>query len=187
MAMGAVTAMTLNPSLMNYRVTLSLLLDLEQLEVYHNSYEPVTGSLPDGPGTLALSRQVCPPSSSVTCARRRRSDPESAGADDPRAGTAGRKCYGNRSTDGREQHRHGVHELPGTVTTLTFPWLSSVPQSTSINPCAFSVLIILLLSIIALQSRRQVLMVGITLSHRCFCSSYRGSASSPLCMYRWIS
>jgi cytochrome c biogenesis protein CcdA/thiol-disulfide isomerase/thioredoxin len=51
---------------------------------------------------------------------------------------------------------------PGTFTTLTIPLVIFCAGIDSINPCAFTVLIILLLSIIALQSRRQVLMVGIT-------------------------
>lgn len=51
---------------------------------------------------------------------------------------------------------------PGTFTTLTVPLVIFCAGIDSINPCAFSVLIILLLSIIALQSRRQVMMVGVT-------------------------
>ena len=51
---------------------------------------------------------------------------------------------------------------PGYFTTLTVPLVIFCAGIDSINPCAFSVLIILLLSIIALQTRRQVLMVGIT-------------------------
>ena len=51
---------------------------------------------------------------------------------------------------------------PGTFTTLTIPLVIFCAGIDSINPCALTVLIILLLSIIALQSRRQVLMVGIT-------------------------
>jgi cytochrome c biogenesis protein CcdA len=51
---------------------------------------------------------------------------------------------------------------PGMFTTLTIPLVIFCAGIDSINPCALTVLIILLLSIIALQSRRQVLMVGIT-------------------------
>jgi len=51
---------------------------------------------------------------------------------------------------------------PGSFTALTIPLVIVCAGIDSINPCAFTVLIILLLSIIALQSRRQVLMVGIT-------------------------
>lgn len=51
---------------------------------------------------------------------------------------------------------------PGTFTTLTVPLVIFCAGIDSINPCAFSVLILLLLSIIALQSRRQVIMVGVT-------------------------
>jgi cytochrome c biogenesis protein CcdA len=51
---------------------------------------------------------------------------------------------------------------PGTFTALTIPLVIFCAGIDSINPCAFSVLVILLLSIIALQTRRQVLMVGIT-------------------------
>ncbi len=58
---------------------------------------------------------------------------------------------------------------PGTFTTLTIPLVIFCAAIDSINPCAFSVLIILLLSIIALQSRRQVLMVGITYIAAVFC------------------
>ncbi|MGD0534911.1 MAG: cytochrome c biogenesis protein CcdA [Methanoregula sp.] len=58
---------------------------------------------------------------------------------------------------------------PGTFTTLTVPLVIFCAGIDSINPCAFSVLIILLLSIIALQSRRQVLMVGITYIAAVFC------------------
>jgi len=51
---------------------------------------------------------------------------------------------------------------PGTFTTLTIPLIIVCAGIDSINPCAITVLVILLLSITALQSRRQVLMVGIT-------------------------
>ena len=51
---------------------------------------------------------------------------------------------------------------PGTFTALSVPLVIICAGVDSINPCALTVLIILLLSIIALQSRRQVLMVGIT-------------------------
>jgi cytochrome c biogenesis protein CcdA len=51
---------------------------------------------------------------------------------------------------------------PGTFSALTVPLVIFSAGIDSINPCAFSVLVILLLSIIALQTRRQVLMVGIT-------------------------
>jgi cytochrome c biogenesis protein CcdA len=51
---------------------------------------------------------------------------------------------------------------PGTFTALTVPLVIFCAGIDSINPCAFSVLVILLLSIIALQTRRQVLMVGLT-------------------------
>jgi len=51
---------------------------------------------------------------------------------------------------------------PGTFSALTIPLVIFCAGIDSINPCAFSVLIILLLSIIALQSRRQVLFVGVT-------------------------
>ena len=51
---------------------------------------------------------------------------------------------------------------PGTFTALTIPLVIFCAGIDSINPCAFSVLVILLLSIIALQTRRQVLMVGFT-------------------------
>ena len=55
-----------------------------------------------------------------------------------------------------------VSNCPGTFTTLTVPLVILCAGIDSINPCAFTVLLILLLSIIALQTRRQVLMVGIT-------------------------
>ena len=51
---------------------------------------------------------------------------------------------------------------PGSFTALTVPMVIFCAGIDSMNPCAFSVLVILLLSIIALQTRRQVLMVGIT-------------------------
>ncbi|MFA6363440.1 cytochrome c biogenesis CcdA family protein [Methanoregula sp.] len=51
---------------------------------------------------------------------------------------------------------------PGTVSSLTVPLVIVCAGIASINPCGLAVLIILLLSIIALQTRRQVLMVGIT-------------------------
>jgi cytochrome c biogenesis protein CcdA len=51
---------------------------------------------------------------------------------------------------------------PGTFTALSVPLVIICAGVDSINPCALTVLIILLLSIIALQSRRQVLLVGIT-------------------------
>ena len=55
-----------------------------------------------------------------------------------------------------------VRNCPGSFTTLTIPLVILCAGIDSINPCALTVLIILLLSIIALQSRRQVMMVGIT-------------------------
>jgi cytochrome c biogenesis protein CcdA len=55
-----------------------------------------------------------------------------------------------------------AQNCPGTFTALTVPLVIFCAGIDSINPCALTVLIILLLSIIALQSRRQVLMVGIT-------------------------
>ena len=51
---------------------------------------------------------------------------------------------------------------PGTFSHLTVPLVIVAAGIDSLNPCAFTVLIILLLSIIALQSRRQVLIVGVT-------------------------
>jgi cytochrome c biogenesis protein CcdA len=51
---------------------------------------------------------------------------------------------------------------PGTVSGLTVPLVILCAGIASINPCGLAVLAILLLSIIALQTRRQVLMVGIT-------------------------
>ncbi|MDD1702487.1 MAG: hypothetical protein LUQ31_05870 [Methanoregula sp.] len=58
---------------------------------------------------------------------------------------------------------------PGTYAALTVPLIIFSAAVDSINPCAFSVLIILLLSIMALRSRRQVLMVGITYIAAVFC------------------
>ena len=51
---------------------------------------------------------------------------------------------------------------PGTVSALTVPLVLLCAGIASINPCGLAVLAILLLSIIVLQTRRQVLMVGIT-------------------------
>ncbi len=50
---------------------------------------------------------------------------------------------------------------PGTVSSLTVPLVIVCAGIASINPCGLAVLIILLLSVIALQTRRQILMVGI--------------------------
>ncbi|MEN6442300.1 MAG: cytochrome c biogenesis protein CcdA [Methanoregula sp.] len=58
---------------------------------------------------------------------------------------------------------------PGVATALTLPLIISCALIDSVNPCAFSVLIILLLSIVSLQSRRQVLMVGSTYIIAVFC------------------
>lgn len=63
----------------------------------------------------------------------------------------------------------GSKNCPGTFSALTVPLVIFCAAVDSINPCAFSVLIILLLSLIALQSRRQVLMVGITYIAAVFC------------------
>lgn len=51
---------------------------------------------------------------------------------------------------------------PGTVSALTVPLVIICAGIASVNPCGLAVLMILLLSIVALQTRRQVLMVGIT-------------------------
>jgi len=50
---------------------------------------------------------------------------------------------------------------PGVASSLTIPLVIVCAGIASINPCGLAVLIILLLSIIALRTRRQVLMVGI--------------------------
>ena len=55
-----------------------------------------------------------------------------------------------------------TENCPGTVSALTVPLVILCAGIASINPCGLAVLAILLLSIIALQTRRQVLMVGIT-------------------------
>ena len=54
-----------------------------------------------------------------------------------------------------------TENCPGTVSSLTVPFVIVCAGIASINPCGLAVLVILLLSIIALQTRRQVLMVGI--------------------------
>jgi cytochrome c biogenesis protein CcdA len=54
-----------------------------------------------------------------------------------------------------------TENCPGTVFSLTVPLVIVCAGIASINPCGLAVLIILLLSIIALQTRRQVLIVGI--------------------------
>jgi len=51
---------------------------------------------------------------------------------------------------------------PGTASALTVPLVIVCAGIASINPCGLAVLAILLLSVIALQTRRQVLMVGLT-------------------------
>lgn len=58
---------------------------------------------------------------------------------------------------------------PGGADSLTIPLIVFCALVDSINPCAFSVLIILLLSIISLQSRREVLMVGSVYIAAVFC------------------
>jgi len=55
-----------------------------------------------------------------------------------------------------------AENCPGTVSALTVPLVIVCAGIASINPCGLAVLAILLLSIIALQTRRQVLMVGLT-------------------------
>lgn len=54
-----------------------------------------------------------------------------------------------------------TENCPGMVSALTVPLVILCAGIASINPCGLAVLVILLLSIIALQTRRQVLMVGI--------------------------
>jgi cytochrome c biogenesis protein CcdA/thiol-disulfide isomerase/thioredoxin len=49
---------------------------------------------------------------------------------------------------------------PAIITTLTLPLIISCALIDSVNPCAFAVLVFLLLSIITLESRRRVLAVG---------------------------
>ena len=55
-----------------------------------------------------------------------------------------------------------AENCPGTVSALTVPLVIICAGIASINPCGLAVLAILLLSIIALQTRRQVLLVGLT-------------------------
>jgi cytochrome c biogenesis protein CcdA/thiol-disulfide isomerase/thioredoxin len=78
---------------------------------------------------------------------------EPAIVEEERIGTAGPVpgIPGNGSVAG---------QCPAPSGTLTVPLIVGCALIDSINPCAFTVLILLLLSIISLQSRRQVLMVG---------------------------
>lgn len=54
----------------------------------------------------------------------------------------------------------GEGNCPSTGSDLTLPLVISCALIDSVNPCAFAVLVFLLLSIITLESRRRVLMVG---------------------------
>lgn len=70
----------------------------------------------------------------------------------------------------------GVHptftnntEGSGAGETLTIPLVVGAALVDGINPCAFAVLIFLLLSLIALDSRKKVLMVGATFIVAVFC------------------
>jgi cytochrome c biogenesis protein CcdA len=49
---------------------------------------------------------------------------------------------------------------PASVTSFTLPLVITCALIDSVNPCAFAVLVFLLLSIITLESRRRVLLVG---------------------------
>jgi len=54
----------------------------------------------------------------------------------------------------------GGGNCPATSTSLTLPLVIACALVDSVNPCAFAVLVFLLLSIIMLESRRRVLAVG---------------------------
>jgi len=54
----------------------------------------------------------------------------------------------------------GGGNCPSTSTSLTLPLVITCALIDSVNPCAFAVLVFLLLSIITLESRRRVLAVG---------------------------
>jgi len=54
----------------------------------------------------------------------------------------------------------GNENCPATAGDLTLPLVISCALIDSVNPCAFAVLIFLLLSIITLETRRRVLLVG---------------------------
>ena len=54
----------------------------------------------------------------------------------------------------------GGGNCPATSTSLTLPLVIACALIDSVNPCAFAVLVFLLLSIIMLESRRRVLAVG---------------------------
>jgi cytochrome c biogenesis protein CcdA/glutaredoxin len=51
-------------------------------------------------------------------------------------------------------------DCPASVTSFTLPLVITCALIDSVNPCAFAVLVFLLLSIITLESRRRVLAVG---------------------------
>lgn len=57
----------------------------------------------------------------------------------------------------------------GESETLTIPLVAGAALVDGINPCAFAVLIFLLLSLLALDSRKKVLMVGATFILAVFC------------------
>lgn len=57
----------------------------------------------------------------------------------------------------------------GDNETLTIPLVIGAALVDGINPCAFAVLIFLLLSLLALDSRKKVLMVGATFIFAVFC------------------
>ena len=133
-------------------------LDLEQLEVYHNATNQALflamdqnlGITSAGVPTIIIGDQALVGEDQIRDNLERVIQQAQAGT--LAAAPAG---TGNGNVT-------ATKNCPGTFTTLTVPLVIFCAGIDSINPCAFSVLIILLLSIIALQNCRQVLIVGVT-------------------------
>jgi cytochrome c biogenesis protein CcdA/thiol-disulfide isomerase/thioredoxin len=130
-------------------------LDLQTYEVYHNETNQKTFSemnaafdvTAPGVPTVFTGTHALVGTDEI------RNNLEPAIVEEERTGAAGLVpgITGNESVAG---------QCPAPSGALTVPLIVGCALIDSINPCAFTVLILLLLSIISLQSQRQVLMVG---------------------------
>jgi cytochrome c biogenesis protein CcdA len=131
------------------------LLDLEQLEVYHNqtsnarffAMDKALGIDSPGVPTIIIGNVALVGEDQIRDRLEATIRQELASPARNGNATAGSTVAGN---------------CPGTVSALSVPLVIVCAGIASINPCGLAVLIILLLSVIALQTRRQVMMVGIT-------------------------
>ena len=130
-------------------------LDLRMLEVYHNETNQKTFSEMNTASDITAPGvpEIFIGTHALVGTDEIRNQLEPAILEEERTGAAG-------PVPGITGNGSGAGQCPTPLGALTVPLIVGCALIDSINPCAFTVLIILLLSIITLQSRRQVLVVG---------------------------